>query len=277
MIIPHFRTTIVALYLLLSVILLPGSLRADIPDEGQERFDVLQQRALEAYQRDALEEALSYYEMLQEMAPDSGEIAYNRGSILLDLQRYEEAITLLSRAIDLPEQEAFSPAPVYHNRALAFTELGEYDRALSDYDRAYELDPNDPRTLNNRGVVLTSMDNLDEAVRSFELARELDPAYLDPYFHLGNIAYDRGDFGLAVERFREALEIDPRFEQARFNLGNAFYRDGRYTEAVDTYVELYIIRRDDAERDDAGEDLLHNLGLSALEAAVEARADGNPD
>src|SRR5690242_17070680 len=40
----------------------------------------------------------------------------------------------------------------YFDRGNALDAAGEYDRAISDYDKAIELDPKDADALNNRGL-----------------------------------------------------------------------------------------------------------------------------
>ncbi len=241
---------------------------SDLPEEGQDRFDALQRSAREAYQEGALPQALEYYDLMQEMVPESGEVAYNRGSILLDLGQYEDAVQAFTEAEGLEFEQDFKQASLYHNRATGYTALGEYDRALFDYDRAYDIDPEDARILNNRGVVLLRLGDRDEAIRSFEFARELDPGYADPVFHLGTISYDEEEYEIAVSLFSDVLEIDANYGDARFNKGNALYHAGRYRDALEEFLYLH---REDPEN----EDVLVNLGLSALAAA--SGEPGNDD
>ncbi|MBQ4495451.1 MAG: tetratricopeptide repeat protein, partial [Selenomonadaceae bacterium] len=42
-------------------------------------------------------------------------------------------------------------------RGIAYENLGEYDKALADYNKALELVPKDERSQNNRQRVLTKM------------------------------------------------------------------------------------------------------------------------
>jgi len=63
-----------------------GALSAQ--DMSQEEFDALQERAVAAREGGNLREALGLYEQLQGVASDDPAIAYNRGSIHLDLREF---------------------------------------------------------------------------------------------------------------------------------------------------------------------------------------------
>lgn len=75
-------------------------------------------------------------------------IYYNRGTELGKLKRYEEAIADFSKTIDILP---FGLA--YGNRAAAYYLLGEYQKALRDYDSAIALDPDNARSYYGRALV----------------------------------------------------------------------------------------------------------------------------
>ena len=56
---------------------------------------------------------------------------------------------------------------VYKNKAFSLCALGKYKEALKCYDKALELDPNDPRTLNNKALTLSDLGRHDEAIQLF--------------------------------------------------------------------------------------------------------------
>ena len=67
-------------------------------------------------------------------------------------------------------------AKIYSNRANAYSLLGQYDRALQDYDAALKIDPLNARIYANRGFVLLSQGKNAEADKDFQRAVELDPS-----------------------------------------------------------------------------------------------------
>jgi tetratricopeptide (TPR) repeat protein len=69
----------------------------------------------------------------------------------------------------------------YTNRGVAYYELGEFDRALADYDQAVALDPGDANALFGRAYTYYSLGRNDEAIADFDQALALDPSYVQAY------------------------------------------------------------------------------------------------
>ena len=56
-----------------------------------------------------------------------------------------------------------------------YNSLGQYERAIQDFDEAIRLDPQDADAYYNRGVVYGRIGKSIEAERDFAKAKELDP------------------------------------------------------------------------------------------------------
>ena len=113
------------------------------------------------------------------------------GEALLRLERYEEALAALARALALqPEaslsgvlQRLMGRAALESGRDQAAAEhlegalqLDPRDAAaLELYRRLVELTPDSAQTHANIGAALYYLDRVDEAVRSFEHALSLEP------------------------------------------------------------------------------------------------------
>lgn len=90
-------------------------------------------------------ESLASYEASLEVAPGSPEALINRGAVMIYLGRHEEAVSDLSRAIELGTSKL--PEALY-NRALAYEQLEDFESAYRDLTRAIELKPNFESALN---------------------------------------------------------------------------------------------------------------------------------
>lgn len=74
-------------------------------------------------------------------------LAYgDRGFAYYGLGQFEKAVDDYDEAIRLGANESF----VFSNRALAHHELGQFDEAIEDYDEAIRLDPTDEFLKQNR-------------------------------------------------------------------------------------------------------------------------------
>ncbi|WP_455204764.1 tetratricopeptide repeat protein [Kaarinaea lacus] len=59
------------------------------------------------------------------------------------------------------------------NRAVAHTELGDYEAALQDCNLAININPDDPLAYNNRGYIYEKMQRIQEAVGDYQSACDL--------------------------------------------------------------------------------------------------------
>ncbi len=63
----------------------------------------------------------------------------------------------------------------YYNRGVAYGNLGEYRRAIEDYDEALRLDPDYAVAYNNRGSAYSNLGEYRRAIGDFARALWLDP------------------------------------------------------------------------------------------------------
>ena len=111
----------------------------------------------------------------------------------MNMGRYDQALADLDRAIELDPAEAWAIAA----RGQAYLALGRYDLALADLDRAIELDPDDAETVGNRGQACRRI----LAVRSAACDRDPD----NPRQGLSRIV----DGGVEATRRRECSAGHP--------------------------------------------------------------------
>ena len=101
--------------------------------------------------------------------PDLAEPWNNRGALLADMGRPQEALESLDRALGLePELVAG-----LSNRGFALRELARFDEALETLNRALQLAPDTVSALAHRGKVQSEMNRLEEAFRDFRRVAEL--------------------------------------------------------------------------------------------------------
>jgi tetratricopeptide (TPR) repeat protein len=66
-------------------------------------------------------------------------------------------------------------AIAYSNRGSAYSDKGQLDRAIQDYDQAIMLDPSNAIAHYNRGIAYSAKGQLDPAIRDYDQAIKLDP------------------------------------------------------------------------------------------------------
>ena len=81
-----------------------------------------------------------------------------------------------------------------NNRGVVHKELGLYDEALADYDKAISLNPKYAEGHNNRGIALKELGRFDESLKAYNQAILLKPEYAEPYFNKSLQMLLLGDF-----------------------------------------------------------------------------------
>jgi tetratricopeptide (TPR) repeat protein len=96
-----------------------------------------------------------------------------------------------------------------HNRGVAHFSKGDYERAISDYDQAMQLDPNYAAAYNNRGNAYRQKGEYDRAISDYDQAIRLDPKYALAYSNRGEAYEAKNDSDHAIADFDQALKLNP--------------------------------------------------------------------
>jgi tetratricopeptide (TPR) repeat protein len=97
----------------------------------------------------------------------------------------------------------------YFSRGLIFLDVGAFDRAVADFTRAHELDPEDHWNLANRGITYAWMNDRARAEEDFAKVAAADPANPLPTIGAAVLALQAGDQKTAIAHLTKALERDP--------------------------------------------------------------------
>ena len=98
-------------------------------------------------------------------------VAQNYGGLLVDLDRPEEAVAIMDRALPYAPQEP----GLRSNRATALGMLGRNEEAVADARTAASVEPRNPQVRNMLGVALCSTGDWRGALIEFRAAEALDP------------------------------------------------------------------------------------------------------
>ena len=79
--------------------------------------------------------------------------------------------------------------------------------AMSDYDRAIELNPGDAGSYCRRGVSLVVLGKHDEAIADYDEAVQLDPTYADAFYRRGVAHAQTGTIDQAIADLEQALTV----------------------------------------------------------------------
>jgi tetratricopeptide (TPR) repeat protein len=95
----------------------------------------------------------------------------------------------------------------FKNRGNAFCELGEYERAIIDYNQAIKINPNDADVYYFRGNAHFDLGNYEAAIDDFKKVVKIQSNYTDAYYNCGQARLIMGDKQGAIEDFRKAADL----------------------------------------------------------------------
>jgi tetratricopeptide (TPR) repeat protein/S1-C subfamily serine protease len=194
----------------------------------------------------------------------------NRGIIYDNQQKYELALSDWNKAIEINPNFALA----YNNRGLLYYNQQKYDLALSDYSKAIEINPNDAYAYVSRGNLYSDLRKYDLALSDYNQAIRINPNDADAYVSRGNLYSDLRKYDLALSDYDKAIKINPNYAEAYYNRGLLYYNLRKYDLALSDYSKAIDINPNDASaynnRGNLYRDLQkYELALSDFSKAIE--------
>ncbi|MGA5205149.1 tetratricopeptide repeat protein [Streptomyces variegatus] len=143
-------------------------------------------------------------------APTQARARIVRGDELRGDGAYAQALTEYDRAIDLDPESAVA----YRNRSGIRGDLGDHDGAIADLDRAVALEPGNAWYVALRGEHHRIAGHDAEAIRDLTEAIRLDPALGFAWASRGATHERAGDPDAALADLGRALDLDPDYAWA---------------------------------------------------------------
>ena len=192
--------------------------------------------------QDAYQQAIATFKKATQINPNSyfywRYLGYSHG----ELKQYEEAFAAYEKAIALGQDFV-----LYTEYGTFLTQAQQYDRAITSYDEALNLNPNHPWIYNNRGLAYSDLQQYDLALADFERAIELNPQSANPYNNRGNIYYQLKQYQKALDSYHQAITIEPSAIEAYNNRGLVYQDLGQYNKALANYDRAIALAPQDTD------------------------------
>ncbi|XP_025946480.1 tetratricopeptide repeat protein 13 isoform X6 [Apteryx rowi] len=164
------------------------------------------------------------------LEPDHPEVFEQRAEILSPLGRISEALSDLTRAIQLQPS-----ARLYTHRGTLYFISEDYATAHEDFQRSLELNKNQPIAMLYKGLTFFHRGLLKEAIESFKEALKQKADFIDAYKSLGQAYRELGNFDAATESFQKALLLNQNHVQTLQLKGMMLYHHGTLDEALKNF------------------------------------------
>ena len=97
----------------------------------------------------------------------------------------------------------------YNEQGVTYSEQGQYDLAILEFNKALEIDPGSTETYNNRGITYSKKDQFDLAISDFSKALNIDPKDTKVLYNRALTYAIEGQFDLALSDLKKCLELVP--------------------------------------------------------------------
>jgi tetratricopeptide (TPR) repeat protein len=178
--------------------------------------------------------------------PHHAESLHLLGLLALHATQYDHAVEWISRAI------AQDPRPEYlFSLGTALRHLRRYEEAIKVFDKAVQLKPDKAELWTGLGKALVDLERRAEALLSFQHALTLNPRNWDAAHESGTLFYRMGQREEALAHFKLCAELTPNDvadNATTFNnIGNVLQSLGRSEEALQWLDRALDLRPDFVE------------------------------
>ena len=199
----------------------------DPPGKSPKNALVYYDRAMALQHLGEYEKAIDDFDRVVNLAKDNG-VLYSYRGMRLQKSKNNDGISLQELA-EYHKGTAYSNDPpgkspknalVYYDRAMALQHLGEYEKAIDDFDRVVNLAKDNGVLYSYRGMRLQKSKNND-GISLQELAE----------YHKGTALQEINDHNAAIKCFNRVLKMDPSDIEARLAKGESLIKLGNPAEA----------------------------------------------
>ncbi len=133
-----------------------------------------------------------------------------------------------------------------------YNETGKYDQAVSEFQRALQVDPTSDDACRGLGFAYEHLGKTAEAEQTYKHAIAVRPQYWAGYNWLGTFFFRQGRFQEASTMFQQVTALAPDSFRGYQNLGGAYTALGRFDLAVPTLERSVQLRPSAAAHSNLG-------------------------
>ncbi|WP_183568093.1 tetratricopeptide repeat protein [Mucilaginibacter sp. SP1R1] len=164
---------------------------------------------------------------------------------------YKGAVDNFTRAINVNKQNKIKLAQLYDKRAQAQTDLEQYQKAIQDENAAILANPGFADAYWNRGVAYSNNGDYQLAIDDYNRTMSF---YKDDKDNLSTLFDNRGinqrklkNYKKAIEDHSQAILLNRKNGDAYWHRGIAYNNNGDYQLAVDDYTTAMFYNQEDVK------------------------------
>ena len=172
----------------------------------------------------------------------AAEALWHQANDLVNQGKLRDAVPLYLQVSDVwPEQPV-----VWLNLGIVLGGLDRHEEAVQCLRRALDIEPDNPQTQFQLGQMQEHLGQPEQAARSYLTATELDPGFLDAWHGLAGISRLSGEIDLTKQYLRRVFELEPRHPASHFTMGNLLLEENDHDGAAEHFAIAYEVSGDAA-------------------------------
>ncbi|GLB53089.1 hypothetical protein NBRC110019_21290 [Neptunitalea chrysea] len=163
---------------------------------------------------------------------NDGDLLFYKAYALDEIGKTEKAIKYYNKSI---QGESDDDKSAYNNLGNIYKDQKEYEKAIQNYKKAIQIDPNFAYPYNGLGTVYCNQKKYEKAIQYYEKAIKINPDYLTPYNGLGTVYCNQKKYEKAIQYYEKAILINPDFAAPYYNLADLYYNNNKLERAKENY------------------------------------------
>lgn len=135
----------------------------------------------------------------------------------------------------------------YFERGLYYSQIYDYESAVSDFIKAASINPKEPMIYYHIGIAYLKMKKYELARLNLEKVIEMSPEESSAYFDLANICYEEGKYDKACKFYTESIIRGKKTADVYYRRANAFLKLGKKNEALSDISHAIRIKPSNAD------------------------------
>ena len=140
-------------------------------------------------------------------------------------------------------QKLFPNSVLLHNICGAtYTELGQFDQAIKNYEKALLIKPGHADALCNMGIAKQKKGDFESSIKIYKKAIQANPNHFTAYYNMGISYKAKGDSETAISCYKKVIKIQPRHAAAYNNMGTAYSAERKLETAINCFKQAIEIK-----------------------------------
>ncbi len=175
----------------------------------------------------------------REAYADSSKFLITLAESEYDASIYASARKDIEHAISLDE----SSFQAHYILGNVLVKLGDPERAVTEYNEAIRLAPEEPRTYYQLALVFRTTNDMASEERALTQALAANDQYAPAHCEMGRILIEQGRLDDAVNHLKLAIQYNPNSEEGYFLLVRAYTKLGEKDKAEAMVKRLVAVRK----------------------------------